>query len=81
MILATFDLQITPMPPTKFQVNWPFGAGEAKNSFSRRRPNIPKHIGHNIICIDDDINKEIKEEWHTDLINKSLLLLLEYGML
>ena len=22
-ILAIFDLQVTPMPPTKFQVNWP----------------------------------------------------------
>ena len=32
MILSIFDLQITPMLPTKFQVNWPFGSGgEAKN--------------------------------------------------
>ena len=23
------------MPPTKFQVNWSFGSGEAKNTFSR----------------------------------------------
>ena len=35
---------------------------------------------HNIICIDDDISKEIKEEWHINSINKSLLLLPEYGM-
>ena len=28
MILATFDLQGTPMFPTKFQVNWPFGSEE-----------------------------------------------------
>ena len=35
MILAMFDLQITPMLPTKFQVNWPFGLGEeAENRFS-----------------------------------------------
>ena len=27
-ILAIFDLQVTPMSPTKFGVNWPFGAGE-----------------------------------------------------
>ena len=27
-ILAIFDLQITPMLPSKFQVNWPFGSGE-----------------------------------------------------
>ena len=26
-ILAIFDLQVTPMSPTKFGVNWPFGAG------------------------------------------------------
>ena len=36
MILAIFDLQVTPMLPTKFGVNWPFGSGEeAKNRFSR----------------------------------------------
>ena len=35
-----FDLQVTPMLPTKFQVNWPFGSGEeVKNSFS-------SHGGH-----------------------------------
>ena len=34
-----FDLQITPMLPTMFQVNWPFGSGEeAKNRFSRWPP-------------------------------------------
>ena len=36
MILATFDLQVTLMLPTKFGVNWPFSSGEeAKNRFSR----------------------------------------------
>ena len=31
MILAIFDLQVTSMTLTKFQVNWPFGSGkEAK---------------------------------------------------
>ena len=39
MPLAIFDLQVTPMLPTKFQVNWPFGSGEeAKNRFSRWLP-------------------------------------------
>ena len=28
MILATFDLQVTQMLRTKFQVNWFFGSGE-----------------------------------------------------
>ena len=38
-ILATFDLQVTPMFPTKFRVSWPFSSGEeAKNRFSRWRP-------------------------------------------
>ena len=32
MILAIFDLPVTPMLSTKFRVNWPFGSGEeAKN--------------------------------------------------
>ena len=38
MILAIFDLQVTPMLSTKFQVIWPFGSREAKNRFSRRQP-------------------------------------------
>ena len=34
MILAIFALQVTPMLPTKFRVNWPFGSGkEAKIDF------------------------------------------------
>ena len=37
-ILAIFDLQVTPMLPSKFGVNWPFGSGEAKNRFSRWWP-------------------------------------------
>ena len=28
MILAIFDLQVTPMLPSKFVVNWPFGLEE-----------------------------------------------------
>ena len=38
-VLATFDVQVTLMLPTKFQVNWPFVSGEeAKNGFSRWQP-------------------------------------------
>ena len=38
-ILAIFDLQVTTILPSKFEVNWPFGSGEeAKNRFSRWRP-------------------------------------------
>ena len=41
-ILAIFDLQVTPMLPIKFQVNWPFGSGEAaKIDFQDCR-----HCGH-----------------------------------
>ena len=33
---AVLDLQVTPMLPTKFRVEWPFSSGEeAKNRFSR----------------------------------------------
>ena len=39
--LAIFDLQVTAMLPTKFQVSWPFGSGEeAKNRFSRWPPPV-----------------------------------------
>ena len=45
MILAIFDLQVTPMLPTKFGVNWSFGLGEeAKNRFSRWLPWRPSWI-------------------------------------
>ena len=45
MILATFDLQVTPMLPSKFGVNWPVGSGdEAKNRFSRWLPWRPSLI-------------------------------------
>ena len=44
-ILAIFDLQVTPMLPSKFGVNWPFGSGEeTKNRFSRWRPWRPSWI-------------------------------------
>ena len=44
-ILAVFDLQVTPMLLTKFQVNWPFGSGEkAKIRFSRLLPYPPSWI-------------------------------------
>ena len=45
LILAVFDLQVTPMLPSKFGVNWPFGSGEeAKNRFSRWWPWQPSWI-------------------------------------
>ena len=44
-ILANFDLRVTPMLPTKFRVNWPFGSREeAKNRFSRWLPWQPSWI-------------------------------------
>ena len=47
MILATFDLQVTPMLPTMFGVNWPFGSGkEVKNRFSRWLPWRPSWISN-----------------------------------
>ena len=38
-ILAIFDLQVVPMLPIKFRVNWHLGLGEeGKNRFSRWLP-------------------------------------------
>ena len=44
-LLAFFDLQVTPMLPAKFRINWPFGSGEEmKNGFSRKPPWRPSWI-------------------------------------
>ena len=44
-ILAIFDLQVTPMLPSKFGVNWLFGSREeAKKRFSRWPPWQPSWI-------------------------------------
>ena len=44
-ILAIFDLQVTLMTLTKFQVNWLFGSGEeVKKRFSRWPPWRPSWI-------------------------------------
>ena len=46
--LAIFDLQVTPMLPTKFRVNWPFGSGEeVKNRFSSHG----SHLGFPVTMI------------------------------
>ena len=38
-VLAIFDLQATPILPTNFPVNWPFGSEEeVQNRFSRWQP-------------------------------------------
>ena len=51
MILAFFDLQVTPMLPRKFGVKWPFGSGEeVKNRFSRWRQWRPFWISNRHDC-------------------------------
>ena len=46
-ILAIFDLQVTPMLPTKFRVKQPFASREeAKNRFSRWPPWRPSWISN-----------------------------------
>ena len=35
--LAVFDLQVTPMIPTKFQVNWPFNSGEQAKEKKKKK--------------------------------------------
>ena len=48
ILAILFYLQVTPMLPTKFQVNWPFHSGEeAKNKFSGWRPSR-KSIGFSV---------------------------------
>ena len=43
-ILAISDLQVTPVLPTKFRANWPFGSGkEAKIEFQNGRRG--SHLG------------------------------------
>ena len=46
MILAIFDLQVTPMLPTKFKVNMPFGSEEVKINFQDGR--YGGHLGFSI---------------------------------
>ena len=49
MILAIFDIQVTPMLRSKFGVNWPFGSEEeAKNRFSIWLPWWPSWISDQI---------------------------------
>ena len=49
MILAIFDLQVTPMLSSKFRVNWPFDSGKkVKHRFSRWHG---RHGGHNELPI------------------------------
>ena len=49
-LLATFDLQVAPILPTKFQVNWLFGSGEAQNRFSRWWPTWVSDVSCFLIC-------------------------------
>ena len=35
--ICLFYLQITPMLPTKFQVNWPFGSGEEAKKKKKKK--------------------------------------------
>ena len=36
--ICLFYLQVIPILPTKFRVNWPFRSGEVQNRLSRLRP-------------------------------------------
>ena len=45
-ILAIFDLEVTLMTSTKFQVNWAFGSEETRNRFSRWPPWWPSWISY-----------------------------------
>ena len=45
MILAIFDLQVTPMFPTKNQDYWPFGSGEEKRKIDFLDSSYGGHFG------------------------------------
>ena len=54
MILVIFDLQVTPMLPTKFRVNWLLGLEEeVKNRFSRWPPMLPTKFGVNWLLVEE----------------------------
>ena len=44
-ILSIFYLQVNPMLPTEFQVNWPFGSGEKGKIRFSRWPSWRGHLG------------------------------------
>ena len=46
-ILAIFDLQVTLMLPTKFQVNWPFSSGKKRKTLFQDGGN-GDHLGFTI---------------------------------
>ena len=46
MILGTFDLQVTLIPPTKFPVNWPFGSGKEVQNSSFQDGGQGPHLVH-----------------------------------
>ena len=65
MILATFDLQVTLMLPTKFGVNWPFGSGEeAKNRFSRSHPNASYQVWRTGLLVQEKKRKIDFQDGH-----------------
>ena len=45
MILVTFNLQVSPMLPTKFQVNWPFSSEEGKIHVDIQDGDHSGHLG------------------------------------
>ena len=69
MILAIFDLQVTPILPTKFRVNWPFGSGECVQiRFSRWRPMRPSLISdrNNLASFDLQFTPILPIKFHVD---------------
>ena len=65
-ILAIFDVQVTQMLPTKFQIRWPFGSGEeAKIDFEDGRHG--SHFGFPIGTVLSIFNLEVTLMLHTEL--------------
>ena len=68
-VLAIFDLQVTPMFPTKFQVNSPFSSGEeAKKDFqdSRHGGNLGFPIGTILAIFDLQVTQLLPTKFRVD---------------
>ena len=63
MILAVFDLQVTPMLPTKFQVNWPLGLGDGSH--------LGFLIGRILAIFDLQVTPMLPTKFRVNLFNSS----------
>ena len=66
IILATFDLQVTPLLLTRFPVYWSFGSGEVQNRVSRWQPSWisdRNHFNYFFRLSQSDISYQISSQF------------------